>query len=71
VNGYQNSTVARLEHPQHVKQDSNVSADALQMALQILADPGRLGEAVGRLTPEQRAALGAALGDYTSHSRVP
>ncbi len=41
------------------------------MALQILADPNRLGEAVCRLTPEQRAALGAALENSNSRSRVP
>ena len=41
------------------------------MALQISADPTRLAEAVGRLTPEQRAALRAALENNISHSRVP
>jgi hypothetical protein len=35
----------------------------MQLALQILADPARLVEAVGRLTPEQRTAVLRALGE--------
>jgi hypothetical protein len=42
--------------------DSTVSPEALQAALQILADPARLGEAIGRLAPEQREAVLRALG---------
>jgi hypothetical protein len=45
-----------------VKADSTFSDSALQPALQTLADPARLGEAIRRLTPEQRVAVLRALG---------
>jgi len=52
----------RLGPEPHVKADSTFSDSALQPALQTLADPARLGEAIRRLTPEQRVAVLRALG---------
>jgi len=58
----QNVTPTGAEHTLDSTGNSGALQVALQTALQI-ADPTGVAEAVGRLTPEERAALLVALGN--------